>query len=269
MRPTKLNQRLTALVMPFALVAVGADAWAADLTARNVAASVYKATVETPVDFSGKDLSNLDLAGLDFKHARLTNVNLYGADLSTANLAAVDLSGAKLDRATIMRTDFTGANLQGATILKPNVFSDMTFNHADAPNFSGANLRGARIAARLDGANFRGADLTGAVVGPADTAVEAGMAPSSRMMKTDFSDATLDGAVLQNLDLTFARFVGAKLSGAKLTGLDLTNADMAGADLTGADVSGSNFKGANLAGVKGLETIKGRDSASNLEKPQQ
>ncbi len=269
MRSMTLNGRLATLLLALSVIAIGFAAQPADLTARNVATSVYKATAEAPVDFSGKDLSNLDLAGLDFKHARLAKVNLYGADLSTAKLASVDLSGAKLDRATIMRADFTGANLEGATILKPNVFSDMTFNHADAPNFSGANLRGARIAARLDGANFRGADLSGAVVGPADTGVEAGMAPSSRMIKVDFSDATLEGAVLQNLDLTFARFVDAKMAGAKLTKLDLTNADLNGADLTGADVSGTNFKGANLAGVKGLETLKGRDSASNLEKSQQ
>ena len=95
----------------------------ADLSAREVTQSVFKAEAGVRVDFTGKDLSNLDLAGLDFKSAIMKNANLYGVDLSSASLKGVDLAGAKFDRATIIKANFEGANLEGATLLKPSVFS--------------------------------------------------------------------------------------------------------------------------------------------------
>lgn len=254
-------------LLAIAQAIAGTSVVAAELTARDVAVKVHQATASAPVDLSGKDLSDLDLAGLNLKSAVLRQTNLYGTDLSGANLSGADLTGSKLDRATIIRTDFSGAKLEGVTMLRPNVFGDMTFATADTPDFSGANLRSARIAARLDRANFRDADLSNAVIGPADTGVEAGMAPSSRMMGVDFSGARLEGATIQNADLTFARFVGANLKGAKLVALDLTNADLSNADFTDADISGSNFKGARLEGSRGLETARGRERTSNLQLP--
>ena len=242
-------------------------ALAADLTAREVTQQFFKSKAGAPVDFSGKDLSNLDLAGLDFKHAILKRANLFGADLSAANLSGADLAGARLDRATLIGADFSGANMEGAIILKPSVFSSMKFDYADAPKFVGTNLRAVRIAARMDGTDFRGADMSRASIGPFDTSMEAGAAPSSLMMGADFSGANLSGAEIRNVNLTFGRFVTTDLRGAKLLNLDLSRADFSGANLTGAEITGSNFDGANLTGAKGLETLVGVATAKNFARP--
>jgi uncharacterized protein YjbI with pentapeptide repeats len=246
----------------------GADrAHAADFTARQVTVAIHKAAAGEKIDFSGKDLSGLDLAGIDFKGAQLAKTNLYGADLSSANLKATNLAGAKLDRAVLTKADFSGANLEGATILKPSVFSSPDFDIAETPNFTGAILRGARIAARMDGVKFREADLSGAQIGPFDMSVEGGLAPSSLMQGADFSAANLSQTDIRNIDFTFGRFPGARLNGAKLTALDLTNADFSGADLTGAQFSGCKFDGATFTGAKGLDSAKGLETVSNLNRP--
>jgi uncharacterized protein YjbI with pentapeptide repeats len=243
-------------------------ALAANMTARDVTLQFHKAEANQRVNLAGKDLSNLDLAGLDFKAAILSKANLYGADLSFANLKGTDLSGAKLDRAIIMQADFSGANLEGASIMAPSVFSTAMIDHSDAPKFAGANLRGARIAARLDGTDFSGADLTNARLGPNERSSEAGMAPASKMLGMNFSSATLVGMDMREVDCTFCRFTGAKLPGAKFIHVDLSKADFSGADLTDADLSESNVEGANLSGVKGFDTIKGLASVHNLETAQ-
>jgi uncharacterized protein YjbI with pentapeptide repeats len=241
---------------------------AADLTAREVTTQFHSADAGKRVNLSGKDLSNLDLAGLDFKAAILTKANLYGVDLTLSNLKGTDLAGAKLDRSIMMQADFSGANLEGATIMAPSVFSTAMIDHADAPKFTGANLRGARIAARLDGADFRNADLTNARIGPNDHTTEAGMAPASKMLSVNFSGATMAGTDIREVDMTFGRFAGANLTGAKLIHVDLSRADFTGADLTGADLTGSDLEGANLTGVKGFDTVKGLASVVNLQSAQ-
>jgi len=59
------------------------------------------------MDFSGADLSKLDLRYINFKLAILRNCNLSQTDLSYASLERTDLSGSILD----------GANLQGARMI--------------------------------------------------------------------------------------------------------------------------------------------------------
>jgi uncharacterized protein YjbI with pentapeptide repeats len=243
-------------------------AFAADMTARDVTLQFHKAEANQRVNLAGKDLSNLDLAGLDFKAAILTKSNLYGVDLTSANLKGADLAGAKLDRAIVIHADFSAANLQDASIVMLSVFSNDMINHAEAPKFTGANLRGARIAARMDGADFRGADLSNARIGPFERTSEAGMAPSSKMLAMNLSGATLNGMDMREVDCTFCRFTGAKLAGARFIHVDLSRADFSGADLTDADLSGSNLEGANLSGVKGFDTVKGLASVRNLETAQ-
>jgi uncharacterized protein YjbI with pentapeptide repeats len=250
------------------MTGAAADAISGGLTARDVTALFHKSQASERVSLADKDLSNLDLAGLDFKAAILTKANLYGADLTSANLKGANLSGAKLDRAIIMKADFSGANLEGATILAPSVYSNAMIEHGDAPKFNGANLRGARIAARLDGADFSGADLTNARIGPNERSSEAGMAPASKMLSVNFSGATMAGTDIREVDLTFGRFAGTNLAGAKLIHVDLSRADFSGADMTGADLTGSDLEGANLTNVKGFDTVKGLASVVNLQSAQ-
>lgn len=63
-----------------------ASADAADFTAREVTEAFFKAKSGVPLDFSGRDLSFLDLANIDFKGASLAHANLYGVDLTRSSL---------------------------------------------------------------------------------------------------------------------------------------------------------------------------------------
>ena len=60
---------------------------------------------------------------------------------------------------------------------------------------------------------------------------------------------------------TFSRFVGADLREA-----DLSDADFSETDFAGADFSHADLYGANLVGLRGLDTVKGLNSATNLDK---
>jgi len=61
---------------------------------------------------------------------------------------------------------------------------------------------------------------------------------------TDFSAASLAGALLTGANLTSSVFIRADLIGADFAGATLKNAD-----LTAANVTGANFQGANLEGA--------------------
>jgi uncharacterized protein YjbI with pentapeptide repeats len=256
-------------VLAFAsLLVCGAalSAATAKLTAREVTGLLFKAEHGSHPDLSGKDLSGLDLAELDFKGANLSGADLYGADLSGANLAAADLKGARLDRATIIKAEFSSANLEGATLLRPNTTMTFSPDPRDAPRFSGAKMARANIIVRLVGADFRWADLTGAVFGTPD--VRAVMMLTSQVVldACDFSEATLQGTSLTGASLRFARFNGATLKGADLRGADLTRASFAGADLTGADVTGANLDEADFSAARGVTEIKGLAQARNADR---
>jgi uncharacterized protein YjbI with pentapeptide repeats len=246
-----------------ALLAVPAGA--ADLTARQVTELLYKAPQGSQPDLASKNLSSLDLAGLDFKGARLAGSDLYGADLTGANLAGADLKGAKLDRATLIKTELSSANLEGATLLRPNATSSFTPDPRDVPRFAGARMAGANIIIRLVGADFRWADLSRTVFGTPNPRAETFLTSTVLLDACDFSEATLKDASLIGASLRFARFVQADLKGADLRGADLTRADFTGADLTGADVTGANLDEADLSGAKGIAEIKGLAQARNVE----
>lgn len=255
---------------PFLIVLLAAcscvQAVAADMSARQVAVAIFKAPPGEKTDLSGKNLSELDLAGIDFKAALLAKADLYGSDLSLANLTKADLAGAKLDRAVMTRSNFAGANLEGASILKPSIFTTPDFDIRESPNFADANMKRVRLAARMDGTSFRGADLSSSQIGPFDMSVEGGLAPSSLMKSTDFTGANLSGADIRNVNFTFARFTSANLAGARLQHLDLTNANFDDADLTGVEFTSCNLQGASFRGAKGLDTLKGLETVSNFDR---
>src|SRR6267154_5443775 len=89
-----------------------------------VLVQLSEATALAPADFSSKNLSGLDLAGVDFKHANLTAAVMNGADLSGA-----DLSGCNLTVSFAERANLQGAKLRGAIMFSMQL--------------GGADLRGA------------------------------------------------------------------------------------------------------------------------------
>lgn len=248
------------------LAATAGLSTAAEMTARQMTEALVKADTAHPLQFARKDLRLLDLSGLNFKRARLQGADLFGVDLTESDLSGTDLSGARLDRAVVIRSDFSGAKLQNATIMRPTVYTDLRFDRAEAPRFTNADLSGARITARLDGADFRGANLRFVNLSPHDARGDVSMMPHNSLQSCDLRGADLEGADLSFVDLDFSRLAGASLRGARLRHATLSMADLSGADLTGADMTDVDLYGADLRGAKGLETVIGLASARNLDR---
>lgn len=238
----------------------------ADFSARQVTEAFYKSTINAPPDFSGRDLSFLDLAGIDFKSASLAGANLFGTDLTKSNLKGSNLAGVMLDRAAIVSADFSGANLEGASMLRPSIHVALDSNPGDAPRFAGANLRGIRITAMMDGVDFRGADMTDANLGPYDARADMSSMPGSILRGSDFSGAILRRADLMWAKLRFSKFVGADLRDVNFVGADLSLCDFSGADFTGANLLGADLDGAILHGARGLDSINGRQGILNFDR---
>ncbi len=238
---------------------------AADVSARDVTETLFRSSPDVPANYAGKDLSFLDLAGLDFKHANLSGTNFYGSDLTRAILVESNLAGARLDRTSLSRADLSGANLKGATLLTVTAHLTTEPVPADAPLFIGADLTDAYIAARLDGVDFTRANLTRARLGKL---VPTWGSYRSRAVinSAKFTAATLLEADLSSAMMRFTEFRDADLRRANLQTCDFTKAVFTGADLSGADVSGADFDGADLTGVRGWDRVIGLALAKNLDR---
>lgn len=246
----------------------GLPAAATDMSAREVTEALVKASGGVRADFSGHDLTYLDLSLLDFKGANLSDADLYGTDFTGAKLANADLSHTRLDRAVLIRADFSGAKLEDATILRPTIFTDMSFDQNDAPTFRGAMMQRVRVQARMDGADFSDADLTQADFSPYETRSGEGTittVPRNEMMNAKFVNARMAKANFALAVMRFADLRGADLEGANLRNAELVGANLEGANLAGADVTGADFARVNLKGARGLDTAIGLDAALNMD----
>ncbi|XP_035513533.1 BTB/POZ domain-containing protein KCTD9a [Morone saxatilis] len=138
------------------------------------------------LNFSGADLSRLDLRYINFKMANLSRCNLTHANLCCSNLERADLSGANLD----------GANLQGVKMLCSN---------AEGASLKGCNFEDpSGLKANLEGANLKGVDMEG-----------------SQMTGINLRVATLKNAKLKNCNLRGATLAGTDLENCDLSGCDL------------------------------------------------
>ena len=90
------------------------------------------------LNLSGLDLHNVDLNGLDLRHAILYNTNLRGANLQYSNLSratiyGADLSYANLDHATCEFIEIFNSSLRKA-IMRNASFRCASFHAADLHN---------------------------------------------------------------------------------------------------------------------------------------
>ncbi|RUS71966.1 hypothetical protein EGW08_020279 [Elysia chlorotica] len=151
------------------------------------------------MNFTGANLSKLDLRFINFKYAILRSANLSGANLSFCNFERADLGKAIVDSANLLGVKMLCANLEG-TSMRGCYFED--------PAGSRANMEGALM---------KNVDLEG-----------------SHMAGVNLRVATLKNANLQNCDLRGAVLAGADLENCDLTGCDLQEANLRGANLKGA-----------------------------------
>lgn len=167
---------------------------------------VVRALLSTPseaslrfqgVNFTGADLSKLDLRNINFKYACLRDCNLTHCNLTGCCLERADLSGARMDSSQLSCVRMMCANLE-QTCMRTCNFED--------PGGTRANL---------EGANMKGANLNG-----------------SNMSSINLRVATLKNANLQDCDLRLAILAGADLENCNLSGSDLHEANLRGANLT-------------------------------------
>ncbi len=79
------------------------------LTREQVVAALAEGSASAPTDFYSKNLSGLDLSGVDFRGANLTAAVLNRSNLTSANLSRCNLTVSFAEDANL-----TNANLQGA-----------------------------------------------------------------------------------------------------------------------------------------------------------
>lgn len=255
-----MRRELRVLRIVTALALLSGPVSAADLTARQVTEMLFSAEGKGTIDLSSKDLSFLDLSGINFKSASFQGSNLHGVVFTDSNLEGANLKEAVLNLSTLTRANFSGANLEGASLLRVGFTASLEPKPADTPRFVGANLRAARLHSRLDYTDFTDADLTDARFGPEDPKNELLLTARPVMNGANFTRAKMRNVMAQNTMLKFARLVGADVSGADFSGADLTRADFTDADVTGANFTGAILYGIDFTGAKGLDTAKGLDA---------
>ena len=193
-------------------------------------------------DFSGADLSELNLAGANLAKADLTGARLGGANLSGVNLARAKLFRADLSQADLSRASLFKANLSQADLAGAN------FNNAD---LSGAFL----IRANLSGASLIGACLKGANLGQASlfraklckAVLRQASFFKSDLSEADLSEADLEGANLQEAVLEQTNLRGANAANANLCFATLLRTNLEGAILDNCAVYGTSLWDVNLS----------------------
>jgi uncharacterized protein YjbI with pentapeptide repeats len=211
------------------------------------------------IDFTGADLSGLDLREVNFKGAWLECADFRNANLSGADLAGAVLAHARFEGAIAIGTKFCKANL-GKALLAGAVFDDSDFSGATLMGctFAGTQMRRARIFTKcqsagydLGRADWQGAqaasqnlyklDLKGMRFPEADFT-------SATFVECDLSGVDLHGATLQSATFLTTNLDGADLKMARCAGgVAVQKTHMAGADLSGADLRRSTSVRATCA----------------------
>lgn len=207
------------------------------------------------------DLSEADLEGADLVRAKLSVANLRKANLEGANLEEADLAGADLREAQLRRARFWNAHLRGADLRKAILFeADLEGAYLGGADLKGVDLRGVHLKnADLGGANLGEADLWGVDLQGADlTRTYLGRAD---FFRTDLKGANLRNASLIKTNLSYVDLSEANLMKIQLEGAKLEDTILEDANMDEAIMGSTSFVNVDLSSVKGLESIKHRNSS--------
>ena len=215
-------------------------------------------------DFTGVDLSEIKLMGVNLAGVVLREATLNVANLTGSNLSQADLSGAKLNVARLSGANLSQSNLSRATLNVANLIRviapGVNLNQASLvrtelirAELSGSNLQGCNLSdADLRETRLRHANLTQANLSQADLrgcVLTSAYLTQANLHAANLNRANLQGADLREAELRHANLNRANLAGANLSGANLRWADLSGADLRWADLSGAKLSGATLVGA--------------------
>lgn len=219
----------------------------------------------TEAPLRGLNLSGVDLSGATLVRADLTGADLRGVRLDGALLRDASLADAKLDGASLLGADLSGVRAPRCTIERASL---------DGAVASGADLQGARlnassfVEAELERADLRGASLRECRLDGADLAYA--HLDEADLSRSTMVDGSLEGVVArganlgacrldslrasEGADFTGARFDLSSMKGAQMQQALLTDARFVGCDLSEADLAEArgpraDFLGANLMGA--------------------
>ena len=234
------------------------------------------------LNFTGADLSKLDLRNADltdgwFERARFDGSDLSGAKLDSSVLAHASIAGAKLDGASAVKANFGNSRISGSSLVGIDftdailgaaklervglqkaklsrsdmlgiVLRDVDASEAEAEQMTinEAEVSGLRMAgAKLERCLFIGLELNGADFSHIHLKRCGFINCVAR--KIDFSHAKWDSvAFVETCVLSEAKFVGATLPGCNLREMPLDGADFSHATIDKADFSGSTLLLANF-----------------------
>ena len=125
---------------------------AAEYSIEQIEATLKGSSSQSPADFAGKDLSDLDLSRFGFRNANVRDANFFASRLIQADFRGAHLEGANLNGAWLMGTNFAGAHMAQASLLSVVVLGGQV---KQTPIFEGADLTGAKMIADLPGATLR------------------------------------------------------------------------------------------------------------------
>jgi len=145
-----------------------------------------------PRDLTGLDLSGINLAGAYLYPVNLSGTNLTGAVLRKAKLFDANMEGAILRYADIRRTNLSGSNLEGA---------DLYMARLQRAVLTSANLKHANLGrAKLRNTFIISSDLRGACL--AATHFERTWLNDSDMRNTDLSNIELPDCVVTDITIS-------------------------------------------------------------------
>src|SRR5205823_4654777 len=109
--------RLSGVLVAFMAATAAPDPGHAQarLTREQVLAALERATPQEPADFTGQDLAELNLSGVDFKPGN-QSMGIMRVDASGVDFSGADFTGANLRKALLVRADLTGADLTDADV---------------------------------------------------------------------------------------------------------------------------------------------------------
>ncbi|KAH3765795.1 Leucine Rich Repeat domain protein [Pelomyxa schiedti] len=222
-----------------------------DLTQKNFSGSTLH-----KVDFSGANMSKVDLSyacaspEIDCQGRKsptkdpICPANFSGANLTEANLIGVDFHQVNFSGATLTRALLVGQSQRRPTVLEG---ANLCQTRLESVDLHGSNLAGAQFdkGSTLINVNLEGCCLTGALLSEVD------------LRTTRLKGAQLDNAQLQKAQLTGCDLSKTSLTGDGLIGANLDMAILEEATLTGGHLHNIRLvqlKGARFHGVR-LENV--------------